>query len=142
MARDIALLKNGDDIDEKQLAALNVNWRDPERPSRASRADAILKQVQAIPWLAECDVILEELGYDDAKITRLLASKRKADARSVLDSLTKTAAQRQETEVNTDDDTAGRGNAQPRAAADGQNGDQGNEKPVDDGTGPERRMAA
>lgn len=142
MAKDIALLNNGDDIDDKQLAALAVNWRDPERPSRASRADAILKQVQAIPWLAECDVILEELGYDDAKITRLLASKRKADARSVLDSLTKAATQRQEAEVNTDDDTAGRGDTQSRAAAGGQNGDQGDEKPVDDGTGPERRMAA
>lgn len=65
---------------------MQVNWRDPERPSQAALSDAIVKQVTAIPWLANSDVVLEKLGYTDSDITRLLVDKRKAETRSVLDS--------------------------------------------------------
>lgn len=85
-ARDIAIL-NGTSEDSDELNRLQVNWRDPERPSQAALSDAIVKQVTAIPWLANSDVILEKLGYTDSDITRLLADKRKAETRSVLDSL-------------------------------------------------------
>ena len=33
-----------------------------------------------MPWLAESQVILEKLGYDDASIQRLWADKRRAQA--------------------------------------------------------------
>lgn len=85
-ARDIAIL-NGTSADSDELDRLQVNWRDPERPSQAALSDAIVKQVTAIPWLANSDVVLEKLGYTDSDITRLLADKRKAETRSVLDSL-------------------------------------------------------
>lgn len=85
-ARDIAIL-NGTSEDSDELNRLQVNWRDPERPSQAALSDAIVKQVTAIPWLANSDVVLEKLGYTDSDITRLLADKRKAETRSVLDSL-------------------------------------------------------
>lgn len=85
-ARDIAIL-NGTSEDSDELDRLQVNWRDPERPSQAALSDAIVKQVTAMPWLANSDVILEKLGYTDSDITRLLVDKRKAETRSVLDSL-------------------------------------------------------
>ena len=85
-ARDIAIL-NGTSEDSDELDRLQVNWRDPERPSQAALSDAIVKQVTAIPWLANSDVVLEKLGYTDSDITRLLVDKRKAETRSVLDSL-------------------------------------------------------
>ena len=49
-ARDIAIL-NGTSEDSDELDRLQVNWRDPERPSQAALSDAIVKQVTAIPWL-------------------------------------------------------------------------------------------
>ncbi|WP_455122628.1 phage portal protein [Rothia mucilaginosa] len=48
--------------------------------SDSAAADAVLKQVQVMPWLAESQVILEKLGYDDASIQRLWADKRRAQA--------------------------------------------------------------
>ena len=43
----------------------------------AAAADAILKQVTVIPWLAESPVVLEKLGYSADAIQRLLADKRR-----------------------------------------------------------------
>ena len=121
MAMDIAEL-SGVNADESQLHALQVNWRNPERPNQASRADAVIKQVQAIPWLAESDVILESLGYDDATITRLLSAKRRNEARKAIDALTqqKALSQKQERdqsgeEAASDDQQAGRGTARDNA---------------------------
>ncbi|KAA8820281.1 phage portal protein [Bifidobacterium rousetti] len=74
-------------VDEDSLRNLQVNWRNPERPSQAAMADAVLKQVQAIPWLANSTVILEMLGYTDSQITRLLSDKNKQNAAAVLDRL-------------------------------------------------------
>lgn len=88
-ARDMANLQNEDneDIDPELLHGLQVNWRNPERPSQAAMADAVLKQVQAIPWLANSTVILEQLGYTDSQITRLLSDKNRQNAAAVLDKL-------------------------------------------------------
>lgn len=55
------------------------------RMSDSAAADAVLKQVQTMPWLAESPVILEKLGYDPVTITRLLSDKRRAAGPSVLD---------------------------------------------------------
>ncbi|KAB8289318.1 Phage portal protein, SPP1 Gp6-like [Bifidobacterium ramosum] len=89
-ARDMAVL-NGTSPDDEALKHLKVNWRDPERPSQAAMADAVLKMVQAIPWLANSRVILEKLNFPDADITRLLSDKRKAAASSVLNDLLRSA---------------------------------------------------
>ena len=43
--------------------AVNVHYRKPDRPSTVSRS-------QAIPWLADSDVALRELGYDDEQVHR------------------------------------------------------------------------
>ncbi|PLS31561.1 Phage portal protein, SPP1 Gp6-like [Bifidobacterium margollesii] len=85
-AQDMAVL-NGVSPGDEALRHLKVNWRNPERPSQAAMADAVLKQVQAIPWLANSRVILEQLGYTDTDITRLLSDKNRQNAAAVLDRL-------------------------------------------------------
>lgn len=63
--------------------------------SDAAAADAILKQVQMMPWLADSPVILEKLGYSQSAIDRLLADKQRAQGREALNKLldTPTASQ-------------------------------------------------
>lgn len=53
--------------------------------SDAAAADAVLKQVTVMPWLAESPVILEKLGYSQEAIERLLADKRRARGLSILE---------------------------------------------------------
>lgn len=69
------------------LSGLQAKWANPATPSVVSASDAVMKQVTAIPWLAESPVILEQLGYDRATITRLLADRRRAEGRFLLDQL-------------------------------------------------------
>ena len=52
--------------------------------SRASQADAGMKQLAAVPWLAETDVGLELLGLSDQQITRAMSQRRRAVGRDVL----------------------------------------------------------
>jgi hypothetical protein len=54
------------------------------RPSVVSQSDAIVKQVAAVPWIAETRVVLEELGYGEEQIARMLADKRQAQAAQAL----------------------------------------------------------
>lgn len=70
-----------------ELRSLRAKWRDPATPSKAAAADAMLKQIQALPWLAESEVALEQLGYDRTTIERLMADKRRATATSLIDKL-------------------------------------------------------
>lgn len=69
------------------LRSLRAKWRNPATPSIVSAADATVKKVQALPWLAESEVVLEDLGYDAPTIARLLADKRRAQGPSVLEAL-------------------------------------------------------
>lgn len=75
-----------------ELRPLQAKWRNPATPSVVSASDAIVKQVTAIPWLAESDVALEALGYDQPTITRLLADKRRIQGRQAIAQLTSAAA--------------------------------------------------
>lgn len=47
--------------------------------SDAAAADAVLKQVQVMPWLSESGVVLEKLGYSAATAERLMSDKRRAE---------------------------------------------------------------
>ena len=68
----------------EQERTLTPRFKNPAMPSIVSQSDAIIKQVSALPWLAESRVALEELGYDEAKIMRLASDKRRAEARAML----------------------------------------------------------
>lgn len=63
-------------------------FRDEARPSVVSMSDALLKQVQAIPWLADTSVALEMLGYTEEQRQRMQADRRRAQGRAVLNAAT------------------------------------------------------
>lgn len=66
---------------------MQPRFRNPAIPSVVSQSDAIIKQVSAIPWIAESQVVLEELGYTESQITRLLSDKRKIQSRKALEAI-------------------------------------------------------
>lgn len=67
--------------------ALQAKFKAEDRPSRTSASKAILEQVQAIPKIAETDVALEELGYDDGQIERMHATWQRAEGNQLIQSL-------------------------------------------------------
>lgn len=78
--RNVALmvmaLSQGKRVNEltPEEKSINAKFKAEDRPSRVSAAQAMLEQVQAIPRIAETDVALEELGYDDGQISRMRAT--------------------------------------------------------------------
>ncbi|MEU7609542.1 phage portal protein [Micromonospora sp. NPDC049204] len=63
-----------------EWATIDTKWRDPRYLSRAAQADAGMKQLTAVPWLAETEVGLELLGLDRQQIDRAQADRRRAQA--------------------------------------------------------------
>lgn len=62
------------------------------RVTDAAAADAVLKKVQAMPWLADSNVILERLGFDADEIRRLEADRRRAQGGALIDRVLNTAS--------------------------------------------------
>jgi hypothetical protein len=77
----------------EQWASIDAKWRNPRYLARSAEADAGLKQLQAVPWLAESEVGLELLGLSDQQIKRALADRRRAEGSGVLEAL-RSAAER------------------------------------------------
>lgn len=84
--RSLAIL-NGETEIPQSWSSIEPRWRDPRYTSKAASADAGLKQIQAVPWLANSEVGLELLGLDPQQIRRALADKRRASGRDVLATL-------------------------------------------------------
>jgi hypothetical protein len=82
-------MQNGVKADDipPSWATIQPKWRDPRFLSRAAQADAGMKQLSAIPWLAETEVGLELLGLDRQQIDRALADRRRAQAQQRLTAL-------------------------------------------------------
>lgn len=78
-----------DDLDEapQELLRLDALWRDPENPPQSAAGDFLIKVVQAMPWLAESKVPLEQLGWDATTVERAWADKRRANVSSLLQRL-------------------------------------------------------
>lgn len=77
MARALAM-QNGLDKIPDEWSSIQPKWRSPIYLSRAQQADAGMKQVTAIPWLAETSLGLELLGLDEQQIQRAMSEKRRA----------------------------------------------------------------
>lgn len=75
------------DAPPPELSRLDTLWRDPEEPMRSAAGDFLIKVVQAMPWLAESKVPLEQLGWDATTVERAWADKRKANVTSLLQRL-------------------------------------------------------
>ena len=68
-------------------ATIDAKWRDPRYLSRAAQADAGMKQLTAIPWLAETEVGLELVGLDEQQRARAVAEHRRTQGGSALRSI-------------------------------------------------------
>ena len=71
MIRALAM-QNGVAADDvpAEWSTIDTKWRSPIYLSRAQQADAGMKQLTAVPWLAETEVGLELLGLDEQQIKR------------------------------------------------------------------------
>ena len=65
--------------EEKDVTA---HFKNPSMPSISSQSDAMVKLVSIMPGMAESDVTLEELGFDQATIRRIDSDIRKANSRA------------------------------------------------------------
>ena len=81
VARGLAVL-NGTVPDD--FATVGVRWRSPMHLSRAAAADAGMKQLAAVPWLADTEVGLELLGLSESQMKRALAERARAQGRATL----------------------------------------------------------
>lgn len=88
--RDVALMAlavaDGTDFETQAGRGLGIRakFKNPAIPSVASQGDAILKAIQAFPWMAESDVALEEAGFGDDQIQRLRNDRAKAAGRQIV----------------------------------------------------------
>lgn len=58
------------------------DWGSWALASENAMADAAVKQVTAVPWLAESEVLLRRMGYKPDEIQQLLADKQRVEASS------------------------------------------------------------
>lgn len=73
--------------------AISPRFKNPARPSLVSQADAIVKVIASIPWVAESRVALEELGFNEDQILRLESDKAKAQGQMLLTDAAKTTGE-------------------------------------------------
>lgn len=89
IVQDAICLRDGIPVTEMddEVRNLSTRWRNPAMPSVVSQSDAMVKQIGAIPELAQTDVALEELGYSAEQIVRIRSQIKRAQAGGVLDRL-------------------------------------------------------
>lgn len=75
-AMRMAVEIDGGDVEE--LALLTTKWRDPATPTKASAADAVMKLVTAGVLPPDSAVTLEQLGFDQTTIDRIMADRRRS----------------------------------------------------------------
>jgi hypothetical protein len=86
LARALAMA-NGFDKIPPEWATIDAKWRSPIYLSRAAQADAGMKQLTAVPWLADTEVGLELLGLSKEQIKQAMADRRRAAGTGVLEAL-------------------------------------------------------
>jgi hypothetical protein len=91
LARTLAMA-GGERSVPHEWKTIGAKWRSPLYLSRAAQADAGMKQLTAVPWLADTEVGLELLGLDESQVKRALADKRRAAGSGVLEALRNAAA--------------------------------------------------
>lgn len=72
------------DTPPPELLGTVVQWRDPEEIPQSSAGDFIIKLVQAMPWMGESKIPLEQIGWDSATVERAWADKRKANVTALI----------------------------------------------------------
>lgn len=83
VARSLAIKNDLREIPDEWLS-IRADWLGAKFESRAAKADAGVKQLSAVPWLAETVVGLELLGLDPDQAKRALAERRASQSESDL----------------------------------------------------------
>lgn len=65
----------------------SAKFRNPAMPSLVSQADAMAKVAGAAPWVAETEVFLEEVGFDEGQRRRLMDGKTRSESRAALNAI-------------------------------------------------------
>lgn len=113
--QNVVMLRDGMTEVSDELSRISTRWRNPAMPSVVSQSDAMVKQISAIPDLAQTDVALEELGYTDEQIRRIRAQIKTAQSGSLLDRAL--AASKALAGVKADGDAGAGGGVQAGAGA-------------------------
>ena len=85
-------IANKEAVVPDEWRSIEAKWRSPMYLSRAAQADAGMKQLTAVPWLADTDVGLELLGLTEQQREQAMAQKRRAQAAQTLQQLSAAAA--------------------------------------------------
>ncbi len=85
------LMQNGIEDLPEEWKTIAPKWRSPLYLSRAAQADAGMKQLAAVPWLAETEVGLELLGLDEQQIDRAVSERRRLGGSAALRALVEAA---------------------------------------------------
>lgn len=86
VARGLAI-QNGYDSIPSEWWTITPKWLGAKFESRAAKADAGVKQLAAIPWLADTEIGLELIGLEPDQIQRALAERRRNAGRNVITAL-------------------------------------------------------
>lgn len=80
--------KSVDMLDDNMLG-VTAKYADPSYPTISSSTDATMKLCSVVPWLAQCDSVLDMIpGLDPAVKMQLLQEKRDAEAKASILSIT------------------------------------------------------
>lgn len=72
-----------DGLTPEQLS-VEPNFRNAMRPSIAASADAMTKMISVLPWLADSDVALRELGFSDSQVQQLKSDRDRSQSRALV----------------------------------------------------------
>jgi len=86
MAMAVANNTTVDGLSDEQKT-VTAHFLPPDMPSRSQLADSTLKNIQAMPWLADTDLALENLGMEQADIMRVRRARDSYVASAALDDL-------------------------------------------------------
>lgn len=67
--------------------SIDAKWRDPRYLAKSAQADAGVKQLSAVPWLAETEVGLELLGLSKQQARLAIAERRRTQGTAALTSI-------------------------------------------------------
>ncbi|MEW6917997.1 hypothetical protein V3M78_06640 [Trueperella pyogenes] len=84
--QNVVMLRDGVELSD-ELASIGTRWRNPAMPSIISQADAMVKQISAVPDLALTDVALEEFGYTSEQIARIRSQVRRSRGEQILEQI-------------------------------------------------------
>jgi hypothetical protein len=96
--RGLAMQNDLDEVPAEWLS-MQAHWRNPRFLSRSAEADAGVKQLSAVPWLAETEIGLELLGLTREQRAQALGELQRTRSATMLTQLTaaSTAGQSGET---------------------------------------------